>query len=124
MTHYEFLDYALGVGTNVSENAMSFVTVLFAYIVCAYLVGRKITILQSVGLTVVYSTFSLLTILGIFSTIEEFYKVSLQYQEYSEGHDRVKLYLYGGPGSLLVAWVLSIAYMVGENWKPSKEGAI
>ena len=117
MTQYEFLDYSLGVGTNVSDNAMSFVTVLFAYIVCAYLVGRKITLLQSLGLTLVYSIFSLLTILGIFSTIEEFSKIVLQYPEYGADHDTLKLYLYGGPGSLLFAWLLSVVYMVGENRK-------
>ena len=123
MTHYEFLDYSLGVGTNVSANAMSFVTVLFAYIVCAYLVGRKITALQSVGLTLVYSIFSLLTILGIFSNIAEFYQVVLQYPEYSSGHDSVRLYLYGGPGSLFVAWLLSVIYMIGENRKPNNSEA-
>lgn len=121
MTEYEFLDYQLSIGTVVGDAAMMFITVFFAYILCAYVVGKKITIPQSIGLTFAYSAFSLLSIYGVLSNLSGFYGTATKYPEYFGETGRIYFYIVGGPLSLFSAWVISVIYMVGENQKGHRE---
>ena len=115
MTEYEYLDFQASMGSLATENAMSFITVFFAYIVCAYLVGKKITTIQSIGLTLAYSPFSLLTILGLFDNLSDFYEVAKRYPQYANDPGDVRVYIYGGPLALFSAWLMSIVYMISQN---------
>ncbi len=58
MTEYEFLDYQASIGSLVVESAVSFITVFSAYVAAVYLVGRKLSLWQSAGLTFACSVFS------------------------------------------------------------------
>ena len=118
MTEYEYYDFLNGTGSLANELALGFVTGLSAYIICVYLVGRKLTILQSIGLTFVYSGYSMITILALKEVVARLYSVSQEYPQYTGVTlESTSVYLNGIPSVLLMAWVLSIIYMISEHRK-------
>jgi hypothetical protein len=117
MTEYEFLDYQVSIGAVVNDSAVSFITVFFAYVVCAYLVGSKISFLQSAGLTFVYSVYSLLTIFGLGNNIAQLRELAIKYPEFYDDLDTLLAFLVGGPLALISAWLMSVVYMFVENGK-------
>ena len=125
MTEYEYYDFLNGTGSLVNELALGFVTGLSAYIICVYLVGRKLTVLQSVSLTFVYSGYSLITILALKEVVARLYSVSQEYPQFTGVTlESTSLYLNGIPSVLLMAWVLSIIYMVSEYRKEYVEESV
>ncbi len=123
MTEYEFLDYSLSLGAMVTDSIISFITVFFAYVLCAYVVGKKITIPQSIGLTFAYSIISLLMIWGIFMNLTDYADVASRYPQYEDDAEVLTLYIFGAPLSLLFAWLLSVIYMVGQNQQGHQQRA-
>jgi hypothetical protein len=118
VTEYEYYDFLNGTGSLANELALGFVTGLSAYIICVYLVGRKLKILQSVGLTLVYSGYSMITILALKEVVARLHSVSQAYPQYTGVTvESTSLYLNGIPSVLLIAWVLSIIYMISEHGK-------
>lgn len=59
MTEYELVDTAISYQDLATTHFMNFVTILFAYLVCAYLVGEKLTRLQVWLLNSLYTIFAL-----------------------------------------------------------------
>lgn len=43
MTEYEVIDALISLRTEIANHSMNFVTVMFGYVVAAYLVGKKLT---------------------------------------------------------------------------------
>ncbi len=119
MTEFEFLTYAQGVGSAASESAMAYITVFSAYVVSAYLAGREMSLIQSIGLTFAYSVFSLLTIFSIFTAILGFAEIASKYPQYINNPQEVKIYL-AGPSCLLLTWLMSVLFMISQNSKRTK----
>lgn len=125
MTEYEYYDFLNGTGSLANEFALGFLTGLSAYIICVYLVGRKLTVVQSVGLTLVYSGYSLITILALKEVVARLYSVSQQYPQFTGVTlESTSLYLNGIPSVLIIAWVLSIVYMISEHRKGDVEESV
>jgi hypothetical protein len=102
---------------------MSFITVFFAYVACAYIAGSKITLIQSIALTVAYSLFSLLTISGVYTNLNAIYEVVAKFdgEYYFEDPEEMMVYVYGGPLSLIAAWFMSIVYMISQYLDGNKD---
>jgi hypothetical protein len=125
VTEYEYYDFLNGTGSLANELALGFVTGLTAYIICVYLVGRKLSIFQSIGLTFIYSGYSLITILALKEVVARLYTVSQEFTEYTGVTlESTSLYLYGAPSVLLVAWALSIIYMISEFRKGNADESV
>ncbi len=116
MSEYEYYDYLATLTSLAGDNAMNFITVFFAYVACAYIAGKKITVLQCTGLTIAYWLFSLLTISGVLSTLSSIYEVGVEYKAHNyDDIEGMKVYIYLGPLSLISAWFMSVVYMVSQN---------
>ena len=67
MTEYELIDTAGAFQNLATTHFMNFVTILFAYLVCAYLIGDRLSRLQLWVVNVLYTVFSFQT--GLFSYV-------------------------------------------------------
>lgn len=54
MTEYEIIDTIVSIRADIAGHSMNFVSVLFAYIVAAYLVGSKLSPIQVSMITILY----------------------------------------------------------------------
>ncbi len=118
MTEYEYYDFLNGTGSLANEFALGFVTGLSAYIICVYLVGRKLALLQSAGLTLVYSGYALITTLALKEVVTRLHTVSQEYPQYTGVTlESTSLYTNAIPLVLVIAWLLSITYMISEYKK-------
>jgi hypothetical protein len=62
VTEYELLDVIATFQATATGHLMNFITVLFAYLVCAFLVGEQLTRLQIWMVNFLYSIFAFTTI--------------------------------------------------------------
>jgi hypothetical protein len=113
-----------------SSHAMNAVTIYCAYLVATYLVGSKLTFFQAVALTAIYSAFFTLPTLASLNSIK-LVMVHIQqfqaahpdlYQVYSsdrlgifKGHFFYSYVLYTISIVWVVAWILSILFMVSKR---------
>ncbi len=67
MTEYELIDAAASFQNVATTHFMNFVTILFAYLICAYLVGDRLTRLQLWVVNVLYTVFTAQA--GLFSYV-------------------------------------------------------
>ena len=58
MTEYELLDIAISFQDISTSHVMNFSTVLFAYLICAYLVGDRLSRIQYWVVNTIYTAFS------------------------------------------------------------------
>ena len=120
MTEYELMDSAISYQDLGTTHFMNFVTILFAYLVCAYLVASKLTRLQVMALNVLYSTFSFGAAIGSYIA---FNRSFLQLQRIVEGHaiEAPLLAEAPAPESALIIFVFMIgSYVVGLVFMQSR----
>ena len=111
---FEFLNSSVGV---TSDSWAAFITGFFAYIICAYLVGRKISPIQSAALTTAYSIYTALHILTIFYVLERIGSVGSRHSEFYPQHERAEFFAYTSVSLMLFVWLMSVIYMISENRK-------
>ena len=84
MTEYELVDSAISYQDLATTHFMNFVTILFAYLVCAYLVAEKLTRFQLIALNVLYSTFSLGAAISSYAAFNRsFFQLQRVVEEYA-----------------------------------------
>ena len=115
----EYLELLSISSANTGQFSVATTSVLFAYIVAAYLVGAKLTKFQAIAISCLYSiyfTFPVLATIGEQRRIEnlgrrfqEEYPIEFQHY-YSEG-SAAEYLMYGGLVISLIAWALSIYFM-------------
>ena len=113
MTEYEYHDFALTSQLAGGQASMDVVAVFFAYIICVYIVGRKLTSFQVTALTIVYTTFVFMPIIAVHETLQNLQAVAAKYPEY----EQTQGYLMAVasvlvPLTLAMAWLLSVVYML------------
>ncbi len=113
MTEYELADLFTSLSAEAGRSTMDFVTVLFAYLVVAHLVGATLDRAYVAIVTVIYSIFAIWPILGTYQAGSMMYNITQAHQELSQ---TLGLSVDFNPGYvpfvvLGSAWILSLAYM-------------
>ena len=108
MSEYELVDILGNLGSGIFDITSMFITIFFAYVVCVYLVGSKISRFQIIALSAIYSAFSFFL---TYLVINSMFRMAFIIARLSESDAPVvPLYQYIGPGILLLTWLLSIIY--------------
>ena len=116
MTEYEIIDTIISVRADIAQHSMNFVSVLFAYIIAAYLVGPKLSRFQVSMITILYVLWSPGPILAAYDgavALQDLYV-----------HHRAALSVEMGASPLMataplvvstamfMAWLISIMFMI------------
>ena len=109
MTEYEFNEILTGSMALIAELTAIFISLFVAFIVCAYLVGAKLSKLQSIGISFVYSSFSAFLVFLIYMQLTRIGQLVADYNGL-ESTSLPVVYLFG-PGIIVISWILSIIYM-------------
>lgn len=119
VTEYEFNDLVVSYVSAVNETVAIFISVFVAYIVCVYLVGSKLSTIQSIAITGVYSVFSLFFISLVYTFVTGVGTISADFNN-SEFDGNIGLGVIG-PLTLVLAWLISIIYLVQVRRERKKE---
>jgi hypothetical protein len=119
MTEYEFLDFVTSSVDVITQNGFNFISIFFAYLVCAYLVGSKLSRVQAIALTIAYTIYLSFIVMTIITTLERVIGVAAA--SAPEMIARFEIMQIAGPSLLSFIWIISIIYMFSENW--SKESS-
>lgn len=112
LSNFELAELALDYNTALLEQQAVFVSALFAYIIAAYFVGKSLDKFQCVSVSIVYCLFLTANLFGSFAMASSLIHVSYVYR----GID-VTLAAYGAIFAQLIAWALSILFMIKEQRK-------
>ncbi|MDA1369596.1 MAG: hypothetical protein O2971_02380 [Proteobacteria bacterium] len=103
----------------VNEPVAIFISVFVVYIVCVYLVGSKLSTIQSIAITLVYSVFSLFFIFLVYTFLTGVGTIQADFNN-TEFDGNIGLGAIA-PLILVLAWLLSIIYMVQVRRERKKE---
>ncbi len=81
MTEYELVDAMSGFQSNLIQGQAVTITILSAYMVVAYTVGRQLTTFQSTFISVMFVLFALLGAAGQITILNDVYHYGLQLRE-------------------------------------------
>ena len=123
MSEGEFYDFLNGHVGITGDTWAAFITVFFAYIICAYLVGRKISPIQSIALTAAYTFYSFLQLITVYFVLVRIGEVGARHSEFYPQFDRAEYFAVGSVSLMAFVWLMSVIYMVSENRKRSTDGA-
>lgn len=116
MTEFEYQELLIGTSSLVTELVSVFISVLVAYLVCAYLVGNKLTRFQLIAVSFTYSMFSFLLILLVYGNLMRMAGIKASFFEL-ETTPGVGIPLMG-PIILLLSWLISIIFMIQVRRSP------
>ena len=116
MSPAEYIELVQNARADVASFIMNFMTVLFAFLTMAYLVGKKLSYTQLVLVGVLYTLFSYYLISSVVITYDVMYELIAQF---TAEHKDVATSYYSGRGKgkdqitvlLLAAWVLSMVFL-------------
>ena len=117
MTEGEFYEFLNGHVAITGDTWASFITVFFAYIICAYLVGRKISPIQSIALTTAYTAYSLLQLVTVYFVLERIGEIGARHTEFYPQYERAEYFAIGSVTLMAFVWLMSVIYMASENRK-------
>ena len=117
MNEGEFFEFLNGHVSIVNDTWASFITVFFAFIICAYLVGRKFSAVQSIALTTAYSFYSFLQLITVYFVLERIGQVGARHAEFYPQFDRAEYFAIGSVVLMAFVWLMSVVYMASENRK-------
>lgn len=127
MTEAELIELLFAASALLSGYAVDFTSMVFAYVVAGHFVGRKLTRVQFVALTLVYSAFAAGIAMGGLAAIERMIYLRDRYlQEYPV---EATAMLGGGgisrstavpPFLFFAAWLISVWY-VGSSRRAAAE---
>ena len=107
MSSFELQDLMLTYNSTLLEQSTVFMSGLFAYLACAYFVGKKLTRFQLASITAIYSVFSINLVVGHFVIANTAVDLLL----FLTGKDQYAVYATFGV-SLVAAFLLSIVFML------------
>ena len=111
---FEFLNDSVAVATG---SLMGFITVLFGYLLCAYFVGRKLTLIQLVSVTLAYSIFATINVVSIHYSMSRIGEIGAKYSQFYANSDTAELLSLVMPSLVGFVWFMSVVYMVSEYRK-------
>ena len=114
MTEYEFLDFVTSSVDVITQNGFNFISIFFAYLACAYLVGSKLSRVQAIALTIAYTIYLLFIVMTVITTLGRV--IGAAAANAPEMISRFEIMQIAGPSLLSFIWVISIIYMFSKNW--------
>ena len=109
MTEFEYHELLNGIGSAITEVTAVFISVFVAYLVCVYLVGKKLTRLQIIAVNSTYSMFSLLMVFLVYGNLIRIMQIAESYLGL-ESTPSIGVLLIG-PAIMLLSWLISIVFM-------------
>ena len=119
MTEYEYQELLIATASLVTDLVAVFISVLVAYLACAYLVGNKLTKFQLIAVSFTYSMFSLLIITLVYGNLMRIAAIKVSFFEL-ETTPSVGIPLVG-PLILLLSWLISIIFMIQVRRSPGRK---
>ena len=122
MTEYEFHDFLTNAQMAAAQSSMDVVTVFFAFVVCTYVVGSRLRRAEAIALCVLYSIFLVMPALSVRGTLLRIQGIVQEYPDYAlqtPMADAAGILSLVNPGVLLIAWLISILYLISERRKPA-----
>ena len=114
MSEYEAFDLMIAAQAEGGRSFMTFVTVLFAYLVCTHFIGATLSRGVAITMSVLYSLFALLPVLGFYSATEiVFTAVEMQGKLPTFPESLSAFGMYMPIVVIFSGWALSLFYM----WK-------
>ena len=117
MTEYEYLDFVTSSVDVITQSGFDFISVFFAYLACGYLVGTKLSLIQTIALTVAYTiylSFNLMTVTTMLGRI-----IGASTEHGLDSVSRFETMQIAGPALLTFIWVVSVIYMFSQHRKAS-----
>ncbi len=115
MTYFEYQELTTGIVSVMISLQAIFITVFSAFVVMVYFVGRKLSKLEVIAISLVYSVFSGLM---IFSMVNQLLRILAISNNYSESANidftlpQVTVALWGIAMIYGLSWAIGIIYMV------------
>ena len=119
MSTAEYLELLSMASSNAGQHAMVSVSILFAYIIAAYLVGSKLSKFQATAISLLYSAYFVIPLFATLAEQERGAKLAEQFSElhpeqfefyYSSGLN-MEFYSYTTIIVAFFAWAFSIYFM-------------
>ena len=107
MSSYEITDLYYTVRDSAVFVVSTFMSVLFAYLATAHFVGKNLSTIEVIAISIIYSVFSMFLFSGIFGSMQTLSNI----QEILKG-TRFLVVDLGFPVFLVVCWLASLCYMV------------
>ena len=130
MTAAEFTELIFMANALVGQHAMSFTSIVFAYVVAGHFVGERLTRVQFVALTVLYSAFAAGIAVAAVSSISQmgFLRDQFLQQHPAEASPMMTSGLVGRthavpPILFFCAWAISVWYVASIRRPAAEEGA-
>ena len=120
MSEAEYLELIIVTRDGVAVHVMSFVTILFGYLIMAYLVAVKLTRFQFLATSTVYSLFVLLPINATVQNLNIANALAKDFHEmYPENAGKFVSEVIGFPPVFIVlafpAWAISIGFAIQQR---------
>ena len=116
MTEYEIIDTIISVRADIAQHSMNFVSVLFAYILAAYLVGSKLSRFQVSMITILYALWSPGPILVAYDGATALQNLYFNHREVLSVEMGASPLMATAPvvvsAAMCSAWLISIVFMV------------
>ena len=117
MTEFEYHDLLNGTTSVISEITAVFISVFIAYLVCMYLVGKKLTKFQITAVSFTYSMFALLMVFLVYRNLTRISRITASYLELETAQSTQIALL--GPAIMLLSWLISIIFMIQIRRSPN-----
>ncbi len=116
MTEYEIIDTIISVRADIAQHSMNFVSVLFAYILAAYLVGSKLSRFQVSMITILYVLWSPGPILAAYDGAVALQDLYVHHRAVLSVEMGASPLMATAPlvvsAAMLLAWVISVVFMI------------
>jgi hypothetical protein len=112
----EYLEIMIMAKDSMGFHAMNYIGVMFAYVVAAYLVGKKLSHFQFVALTFLYALFTPFPCFAAYESMTLYQEVSMEYYAKYRADEAVSVNLLNGGYALILlfagTWLVSVAFML------------
>lgn len=113
---YQALEASYVIRGIFAADAMNFFTMFSAYLVASYLVGGKLTTFQISAATLLYSVFSAGPIVGVYAAATDLKSITVGARAAQIDYPLLV------PTIMVLAWALSIAFMLDIRRKGQRSG--
>ena len=118
MTEYELMDVILSAGDSMASTGLALLTVLFAYVVAAFVAGARLSRTAVISVSVLYSLWYMGPLLAFISSVDFMLRTVEQYRlMYPEGYAITSdapnrlLRIATSAGPYVLGWLGSLVYM-------------
>ena len=116
MSPTEYLDLIATYGTAAATHVMNCVSLIFAYLVAAYLAGEKLTPFQVRSVSLIYSIFILFPAISGLDAVSKSFALTREFQ--LEHPSLSEAYYPGGrwDGTFSQIWLVALAFVIFASW--------